>query len=134
MMPSRLTPREAYARVALDARVGGAGPGELVELCLDALVEALDAALHAHRTGDPAAKSKAIARAVAALTGLTLGVVPGVPLASALTVLYGAARREVLDNVVRFDPVALTALRTDFSAIRQALRPSGPLPRDTVDA
>jgi len=125
-MARRLTPREAYARVALDARVGGAGPGELVELCLDALVEALDGALHAHRTGDPAAKSKAMARAVAALTGLILGVVPGVPLSSSLTLLYGAARREVLDSVVRFDPAALATLRTDFSAIRQALRPSGP--------
>ena len=129
-MPGSLTPREAYARVALDARVGGAGPGELVELCLEALIEALDGALHAHRTGDPAAKSKAMGRAVSALTGLILGVVPGVPLAAPLTLLYGAARREVLDSVVRFDPAALTTLRADFAAIRQALRPSGPAPRD----
>lgn len=125
----RLTPREAYARVALDARVGGAGPGELVELCLDALVESLDGALHAHRTDDPGAKSKAMARAVSALTGLILGVVPGVPLASSLTLLYGAARREVLDSVVSFDPAALTVLRNDFSAIRQAMRPSLPIPQ-----
>ena len=125
-----MTPREAYARVALDARVGGAGPGELVELCLEALVEALDAALHAHRVADPGAKSKAMGRAVAALTGLILGVVPGVPLSASLTLLYGAARREVLDSVVRFDPEALTTLRADFRAIRQSLRPSGSTPRD----
>lgn len=131
-MPSRMTPREAYARVALDARVVGAGPNELVELCLDALVEGLDGALHAHRTGDPAGKSKAMARAVAALTGLILGIVPGVPLSSALTLLYGAARREVLDSVVRFDPLALATLRADFSAIRQALRPSGPVPGENA--
>ena len=123
-MPSRMTPREAYARVALDARVGGAGPSELVELCLETLVEALDGALYAHRTGDPAAKSKAMARAVAALTGLILGVVPGVPLSSALTLLYGAARHEVLDSVVRFDPIALATLRTDFSEIRKRMRPA----------
>ena len=124
VMPSRLTPREAYARVALDARVGGAGPSELVELCLETLVEALDGALYAHRTGDPAAKSKAMARAVAALTGLILGVVPGVPLSAALTLLYGAARHEVLDSVVRFDPLALATLRTDFSEIRERMRPA----------
>ncbi len=60
-------------------------------------------------------------------------VVPGVPLSSALTLLYGAARREVLDSVVRFDPVALATLRADFSAIRQALRPSGPVPGVNAD-
>lgn len=128
MMTCRLSPREAYSRVALDARVGGAGPSELVEVCLEAVVEGLDAALHAHRTGDPAAKSKAMGRSVAALTGLILGIVPGAPLASALSQLYGSAKREVLDNVVRFDPAAITTLRNDFSAIRQAMRPSAPLP------
>lgn len=128
MIARRLSPREAYSRVALDARVGGAGPGELVELCLETVVESLGGALHAHRTGDTAAKSKAMGRAVAALTGLILGIVPDAPLAPALNQLYGAARREVLDSVVRFDPAALTTLRDDFSAIRNAMRPAEPVP------
>ena len=131
-MPTRLNPREAYARVAFDARVGGAGPGELVDLCLEQLVDALDRAQHAHRTTDPAGKSSAMSRAVAALTGLILGIVPGLPLSAALTQLYSSARREVLDSVVAFDPAALATLRADFSEIRERMRPAASAPRDKV--
>ena len=133
-MVCRRPPREAYARVAFDARVGGAGPGELVDLCLEQLVEALDTARHAHRSADPAAKSRAMGRAVAALTGLILGVVPGAPLSAPLTQLYSAARREVLDSVVAFDPAALATLRADFSELRERMRPTAPVPRDRVPA
>ena len=121
----RANPHEAYRRVDFDARVHGASPQQLVDLCLEKLVEALDRALYAHRTGDPMLKSASMARATAALTSLILGIDPTNPLGASLAQLYQAARRGVLDSVTRFDPAALATIRDDFGEIRLAMTVGG---------
>ena len=118
-------PSEAYRRVDFDARVSGASPRQLVELCFEQLNGSIDRAIFAHGRGDNSMKSAALTRAVAALTALQLGVDSAVPTGAALLQLYQAARRSVLDCAVRFDPAVLETIRNDFSEIRDAMRLAG---------
>ena len=114
-------PREAYRRVDFDARIFSASPEQLVALCLAQLVAALDGALGAHARADNAAKSQALTRALSALTALQLGVSSQAGVGRALAHLYEAARRTILDNVVKFDPAAVSTVRDDFRDIAAAL-------------
>ncbi|MET0252333.1 MAG: flagellar protein FliS, partial [Novosphingobium sp.] len=117
------TPREAYRRVAFDARIAGAAPQELVLLCLDEFVVALGGALVAHDRRDGSGRSKALTRALAVLTTLQLGVDRDNAAAAALLHLYEAARRSLLDNAAAFDPARVAAIRQDFVDIAGALAP-----------
>ena len=114
-------PREAYRRVDFDARISSAGPEQLVALCLAQLVTALGSALGAHQRVDNAAKSQALTRALSALTALQLGISSQAGVGRALAHLYEAARRAILDNVVKFDPPAVSTVRDDFRDIAAAL-------------
>lgn len=114
-------PIESYRRVDFDARVVGANAGQLVDLCLEQLVGAIDRTLYAQRCGDNRMKSDAMARGIAALSSLLMGVDPTNPLSTSLTQLYQSARHTLIDCAVRFDGAALTAIRTDFAEIRVAL-------------
>jgi flagellar protein FliS len=115
-------PREAYRRSEIDARVeGGADPADLVRLCLEQAIGGLGLAVIAHERKDPAARSKALTRALSAITALEIGVDRSAPLASALLQLYGGARRAILDSVVGFDSAALRLVREDFVDIARAL-------------
>lgn len=116
------SPREAYRRTAFDARIAGAKPGDLVLVCFEQFDEAVRGALHGGESGDNRARSDGLTRALAALAALELGVAPGEALAPALAQLYRAARRDVLDSVLAFDPPRLRALRADFAEIAAALR------------
>lgn len=115
-------PGEAYRKVDFDARVAGAGPGELVVLCLEQFTAALGSALFAAERADNRLKSQSLTRALSALTALELGITANQPLAPALGQLYVAARRALLDSVVRFDPATIRTVRKDFSEIAEALR------------
>lgn len=117
----RQSPQEAYRRVDFDARVSGAGPAELVHLCFEHLVSALGTAIHAHALGDNGLKSRSMTRALTAITALQMGVSGEDGIAAALTQLYEAARRTILDNALQFDAEELERLRTDFVEIGQAL-------------
>lgn len=115
-------PREAYRRSEIDARVeGGSDLGDLVNLCLEQAIGGLGLAVIAHKRKDPAARSKALTRALAAITALDMGVDRSAPLASALLQLYGGARRAILDSVVSFDAELLGRVRQDFVDIARAL-------------
>lgn len=114
-------PHEAYRRVDFDARVASAAPQELVLLCLEEFVIALGAAIVAHERADNQFKSKSLTRALSALTALQLGVDTSNPLAGALSQLYEAARRTLLDNVLKFDPAAVGTIRQDFVEIGRAM-------------
>ena len=114
-------PSEAYRRVDFDARVSGAKPEQLVALCYEQLIGALGSALFAHERADNRAKSEALTRALSALTALLMGVSGDNGTARALTHLYEAARRRLLDSVVTFKPEAITELRNDFREIAAAL-------------
>lgn len=116
-------PREAYRRSEIDARVeGGADPADLVRLCYEQAISGLGLAIIAHERKDPAARSKALTRALSALTALDMGVDRSAPLADALLQLYGAARKAILDSVVSFDAEMLGQVRQDFIDIAKAVQ------------
>lgn len=115
-------PREAYRRSEIDARVeGGGDPADLVRLCFEQVIGGLGLAIIAHERSDPAARSKALTRALSAVTALDIGVDRSAPLAGALLQLYGAARQAILDCVVSFDGELLERVRQDFIEIARAL-------------
>ena len=116
------SPREAYRRVEFDARVEGADPHGLVTLCYEQLVSALGGALLAQERGDNARKSSSLTRALSAVTALQLGVAGDKGIAAALLQFYAAARRTLLDSVIRFDAAAIAALRQDFAEIAAAMQ------------
>jgi len=114
-------PREAYRRSEIDARVqGGADPANLVHLCLEQAIGGLGLAVIAHERKDPTARSKALTRALSAVTALEIGVDRAAPLSEALLKIYGAARKAILDSVLAFDPVLLGQVRQDFIDIGHA--------------
>ena len=116
------SPRDAYTRVEFNARIAGASAAELVLVCYDQLVAALAKAERAASTGNNQTKSEALTRAVSALTALQLGVDRSQPIANSLLQFYAAARKTVLDSVLRFDAPAIQTLRRDISDIAQAMR------------
>jgi flagellar protein FliS len=114
-------PSEAYRRVDFDARVQGADSRQLVDLCLEQVAGSIGRAIHAAGTGDNGAKSRALTRAVSALTALTMGVDPDAPTGAALLQVYQSARSAILDCVLNFDAAKLASIRQDFIEIRQAM-------------
>lgn len=115
------SPQEAYRKVDFDARIAGADPRTLVALCFEQFDAALGSALWADSQGDNAARSRALTRALAALTALQMGVDPAAPLAPALSQVYRAARTALLDSVPRFDAAAIAGVRRDFGEIGRAM-------------
>lgn len=113
-------PHEAYRRVAFDARVEGADPGQLVALCFEQAGAALSAALYAHAAGNNQTKSLALTRALAAITALQLGVGGKDDVAGALHRFYGAVRARLLDCALRFDAGDVAAIRGDLAEIAEA--------------
>lgn len=116
------SPRQAYRRTEVDARIAASGPGELVLICLEQCDAALGSAITGAQRGDNGLKSDGLTRALSALTALELGVDDARPLAPALRQLYRAARRAVLDSVVRFDASRLGAVRLDLDEVAKAMR------------
>jgi flagellin-specific chaperone FliS len=116
------SPAEAYRKVDFDARIAGAGPGQLVLVCYEQLGTALGSAIHAAAAGDNARKSAGLTRALAALTALQLGLNHDHPIAASLATLFEAARKTVLDSVIQFDADALQRLKADVIEIAGALR------------
>lgn len=115
-------PREAYRRSEIDARVeGGADPADLVRLCYEQAIGGLGLAIIAHQRKDPAARSKALTRALSSVTALDMGVDRSAPLAHALLQLYSAAKKAILDSVVAFDSEMLGQVRQDFVDIAKAM-------------
>jgi flagellar protein FliS len=114
-------PQEAYRRSQLDARVHGGDPAELVRLCLEHVIAGLGGAVLAHARAEPTARSKALTRALTALTALEMGVDRDAGLATVLLQFYGSARRAMLDSVTGFDADALEQVRRDFIDIAGAM-------------
>jgi flagellar protein FliS len=121
-MLATTNPDEAYRRSAFDARVQGGDTAALVVLCLEQAVAGLGGALMAHERRDPAARSKALTRALTAITALEMGVDREAPLAGPLLLVYGGARRALLESVVDFDTALLSPVRQDLIEIEAALR------------
>ncbi len=115
------SPHEAYRRVDFDARVEGADPGHLVQLCYEQLIGALGSAVFAQRKGDNLLKSQSLTRALSAITALQLGISGEGSVADALRTLYEAARKSILDSALQFDVPMLERIRQDFIEIAAAM-------------
>ena len=113
-------PDEAYRRSQFDARISGASAADLVRVCVEEVIDSLALAMLAHRQRNYSIRSRALARAVTALTALEMGIDRQAPLADALLQFYGAARVRVLDSAVRFETPVLEAVRSDFADLRAA--------------
>jgi flagellar protein FliS len=120
-MLARHNPQDAYRRVDFDARVTGCDPMELVSLCYEHLIGALGSALFAHERGDITTKSKALTRAISAVTALQLGVNGTEGVAAALHQFYQASRSAMLDSVLNFNPEQIARVRGDFVDIASAM-------------
>jgi len=120
-MLTQRNPREAYRRVEFDARVSGASPQELVRLCYEQVILSLGGALLAADRKDNLMKSRALTRAMSALTALQVGVSGNDSMAQALTHIYTAARKAVLDSVLTFDPTTIQKVRQDFIEIAESM-------------
>lgn len=123
---ARHTPQDAYRRVDFDARVSGCDPMELVGLCYEQLIASLGSAQFGHARGDNDGKSKALTRALSALTALQLGISGTAGVAQALRQFYQGARGAVLDSVLAFDPKRIEQVRGDFIEISAALASAQP--------
>ncbi|MCB2049738.1 MAG: flagellar protein FliS [Novosphingobium sp.] len=123
MAPAR-NAADTYRTVDFDARVIGASPADLTDLCYEQLIAALGSAIHAHRHADPASRSNALSRAVSCLLALEMGIAGQDGIAATLRDLYGRARASVLASVLEWDEPTLLRIRDDFAEIRQALRAS----------
>jgi flagellin-specific chaperone FliS len=114
-------PAEAYRRVALDARIAGARPADLVLLCYEQLAEALGAAIEASSRADNHRRSAALTRALSVLTALQLGLDRQSPLAVPLDTFFAGVRRTLLDNVPTFDAEAIAATKADIIEVSDNL-------------
>lgn len=115
-------PHEAYRRSAFDARIQGGDSAALVQLCLEQAIASMGTALFAQARGDASLRSKALTRALTAITALEMGVDRNAPLAQPLLQVYGAARQAVLGGVTEFNSELLASVRQDFLEIEAALR------------
>lgn len=114
-------PADAYRRVALDARIAGARPADLVLLCYEQLADALAAAIEAGSRADNHRRSAAMTRALSSLTALQLGLDRQSPLAAPLDTFFAGVRRTLLDNVLAFDPAAIAIARADVIEVATGL-------------
>ena len=118
------SPAETYRSVDFDARVNGATPAELTDLCFEQFIASLGRAMHAHAANDPGARSTALSRAVSCLLALEMGIAGQDGIAATLRELYARARASVLASVLEWDEPTLRRIRDDFTDIREALRAS----------
>lgn len=86
------SPAETYRSVDFDARVNGATPAELTDLCFEQLIVSLGRAMHAHAANDPGTRSTALSRAVSCLLALEMGIAGQDGIAATLRELYARAR------------------------------------------
>lgn len=124
-MLAQRNPNEVYRRIDFDARIAAAKPGELVVLCLEQFIAATGSALIAYERKNNELKSQSMTRALSSLTALQMGIDGNGGMAGPLSQFYGAARQILLDNVLRFDPVAIKTVRQDFVEVYQAFTSAG---------
>ena len=126
-MAERPAPTEHYARIALRARIEGAGPHELIAILYEELLAAMDAMTAFGRRGDRAGHARSRARALTALHGLDSGLDPaaGGALAANLASIYGRARRVIGDHAVGPECAGISGMRSTLAEIATAWRGIG---------
>lgn len=91
---------QSYGRIALDARVAGASPHQLVAMLYQRLESLMREAHEAARFGNSARRLRATERALTIVDGLdtTLDMKRGGDVARALHDVYGLLRNRLLDG------------------------------------
>ena len=94
------TALQSYGRIALDARVAGASPHQLVAMLYQRLESLMREAHEAARFGNSARRLRATERALTIVDGLdtTLDMKRGGDVARALHEVYGLLRSRLLDG------------------------------------
>ena len=119
-MLHRVSPSEAYRRVEIDAYIVGGEAAQLTRLCLAETIGAINRALYFDSKGQTDQRGNCIAKAIASIQALKLGVDRKQPLADALFIVYGSAIGRLTRSLRNFDPQAIGAIRQDFLEIEQA--------------
>ncbi|PZU45623.1 MAG: hypothetical protein DI568_13330 [Sphingomonas sp.] len=94
------TALQSYGRIALDARVAGASPHQLIAMLYQRLESLMREAHEAARFGNSARRLRATERALTIVDGLdtTLDMKRGGDVARALHEVYGLLRSRLLDG------------------------------------
>lgn len=108
------SPAAAYRRVELDARVEGAGAGDLTRICLEEAVAALGQALSALERQPGRVPHEPLARAQAIAVWLASSVDPENPLRVSLVQFYGGQANALTRCVARPDAMLIAQVRGDF--------------------
>jgi len=113
-------PAAAYRRVELDARIEGAGAGDLTRICLEEAVAALAQALAALERQPGCVPHEPLARAQAIAVWLASSVDPGHPLRASLVQFYGGQAGALTRCVARPDARLIAQVRGDFVDLLEA--------------
>ena len=119
-MLARTKPREAYREADFDARLMGSTRENLVLFCIEDFIQTLGVLEFAESRNDRAARSRALTRAITALTALELGVDRSAPMAESLLHFYGSAKTLLLGSIRVTDLRRIAELRQDFRDIATA--------------
>ena len=113
-------PAAAYRRVELDARIEGAGAGDLTRICLEEAVTALGQALSALERQPQRVPHQPLARAQAIAVWLASSVDPAHPLRASLVQFYGGQASALARCVAWPDARVIARVRGDFIELLDA--------------
>lgn len=113
-------PAAAYRRVALDARVEGAGGAALARICLEEAVAALGQALALMERQMERGPREPLARAQAIALWLAGSVDPAHPLRASLVQFYGGQASAIRACVTALDASVIARVRDDFLELLEA--------------
>jgi flagellin-specific chaperone FliS len=113
-------PAATYRRVELDARIEGAGAGDLTRICLEEAVAALAQALGALERNPGRVPHEPIARAQAIAVWLASSVDPAHPLRASLVQFYGGQASALTRCVAQPDAGLIARVRSDFQDLLEA--------------
>lgn len=114
--------RQAYRKVALQARVQQADAHDLIQIIFDELVAAAGALRMAVAQKDLAARSPAMARCLGLIAGLdaSLDMERGGSVAESLARNYAQLRRRIVDAALGQDANAMERVVAEISALRES--------------
>ncbi len=113
-------PAAAYRRVALDARIEGAGGSDLTRICVEEAVAALGQALAALERDPGRVPREPLARAQAIAVWLASSVDPAHPLRASLVQFYGGQASVLTRCAARPDAAAIARVHSDFLELLEA--------------
>lgn len=134
MFAPRRSQASAYRNLALESSVQQASPHGLVSMLFDGAVSALHEGRAAMAAGDPAAKGRALTRAIRIVDeGLKASLDPsGGELTQRLSALYEYVARQILAASARNDAALLDEAEALLTPLKDAWRAIDPQIRNPV--